>query len=268
MRIVSWNICIDKENTTGVVDCLTKLNPDIICLQEVLNSTDSDVYNKYHVKELLVDKLKEYKHEFYTPHYASLYKLYFEKYLINPIGIGFSYGGLVEEGNFILSKYTFKNTEKINLYKVYEILKSRPSRDHARIGQKVIIKTKHCDLQILNIHGLYNKDKLGNIDTENQIQNIIKTAPAPDHPTIILGDFNLLPKSNSIKMMNKVFTNLNNKYGVKTTRPVYKSNKRNEVNKNQVIDYAFTSKDINDTDFKIPNTNISDHLPLILDFTI
>lgn len=137
--------------------------------------------------------------------------------------------------------------------------------DHARSVLQAIIQIGNEKLQILNIHGIWNKDKKGDKRTIAQSEFILKKALERDFPTIIVGDFNLNPESESIKMMDEKFLNLINLYGIKSTRPIVKDGL--DVG-NSVDDYVFVNHKIKVNNFQVINTDISDHYPLILDFEI
>ncbi|MCK5025267.1 MAG: hypothetical protein KAS15_01655, partial [Nanoarchaeota archaeon] len=90
-------------------------------------------------------------------------------------------------------------------------------------------------------------------------------AKRKDIPTIIVGDFNLFPESKSIQILNKEFRNLIDEYNITTTRPDFVDSR--DVG-NNVVDYIFVNDKIKVNNFKVFNTIISDHFPLILDFDI
>jgi endonuclease/exonuclease/phosphatase family metal-dependent hydrolase len=54
-------------------------------------------------------------------------------------------------------------------------------------------------------------------------------------------------------------------FQIKTTRP--QSNELRDISRN-VVDYVFVSKDVQVKNFEVVNNDISDHLPLILDFEL
>lgn len=237
MKLISWNICIDKDNKKEVVKYLQSF-PDL-----------------------------EYGH--YTPYYGSKKKLFFEKYLQNPGSERFGFGGLVQEGNMMLSNLPIKKHNNIDIFHKYETLEEIPNRDHARVAQKTVFNDKDKKFLVITLHGIYNPNKKGNKDTLLQIQKMIETSGMiVNLPAIIVGDFNLLPNSESIQLMNKHFINLNNKFNIKTTRPLFGGDKWYKDNKNQVIDYIFVSKDVKVNNYIVPNTSISDHLPLFLEYEI
>jgi endonuclease/exonuclease/phosphatase family metal-dependent hydrolase len=114
---------------------------------------------------------------------------------------------------------------------------------------------------VLNIHGLWQSSI--KTDTEAKIEQsklILDLASRTEGRKIICGDFNLLPETESIKMLSSVFNDLIEDYSIKDTRgPLYTKDHR-------FSDYAFTDKKISVEDFTLPNSNVSDHLPLMIEF--
>lgn len=75
----------------------------------------------------------------------------------------------------------------------------------------------------------------------------------------------MLPNTESIELFNNELVNLIDKYNIKSTRPNFDDG----LDKgNMVCDYIFVNDKIKVNDFKVIESNISDHLPLILDFDI
>lgn len=75
----------------------------------------------------------------------------------------------------------------------------------------------------------------------------------------------MLPISKSIAIMNQNFHNLIEEYKIESTRPEFE----NGLNKgHHVCDYIFVSDEIKVKSFEVLNTDVSDHLPLVLDFDI
>ena len=131
-----------------------------------------------------------------------------------------------------------------------------------------IIKNNLGSFCLVNVHG---KAKPGNkFDTPvrlKQSENIIESIKDIRHPTIIGGDFNLYPNTKSVKMFEEAgYRNLIAGFGIKNTRNEISWK---EFNKKQYFaDYVFTSPDVMVKSFEVPYVEISDHLPLILEFEI
>lgn len=263
MKLVDLNICIKIDNTDKVIKFLDEINPDIIGMQEVLRPLSDTVTKQYRSKEEIDNALlSKYQYNFFGP-------LWIADKITENGGVSRDFGGLVEQGNQIKSKYEIESGENIfykgNYTYGFDSTHFR-TLDHARAGLVTKLKVEEDKLiQIINIHGIWNKDRLGDERTINQSSFLIQKALEEDLPTIILGDFNLLPESQSIKMLDKHFKNLIKEYNIKSTRPTFDDG----LDKgDMVVDYIFVNDKIKVNDFKVPNTDVSDHLPLILDFEI
>ena len=79
--------------------------------------------------------------------------------------------------------------------------------------------------------------------------------------TALLGDFNLNPSTQSIRILENELVNLILDYKIETTR----SNLYSKKTEMPIADYCFVSKDLEVKDFQVPYVEASDHLPLILE---
>jgi len=123
---------------------------------------------------------------------------------------------------------------------------------------------------IANVHGLWvkklKKTDSGKSDTaeriaqSQRINNILDKFPGSK---ILCGDFNLLPSTDSISMLEKNgMRNLIKEYRITSTRSRFFP-----ANDARFADYVFTSPQINILDFKVLKNEVSDHLPLFLEFS-
>ncbi|MBI5733439.1 MAG: hypothetical protein HY973_00650 [Candidatus Kerfeldbacteria bacterium] len=138
--------------------------------------------------------------------------------------------------------------------------------DHARavVVADIVIK-KDRVLRVLNNHGNYSKEKIDSPRSLKECQHIKQQAQLCKGPVIIAGDFNLHPNTQSIKILNKVFTNLTSKYKLESTLPI---NDGSVLQLKNVIDYIFANKQVIVKDFRVVKTSVSDHYSLILDFEL
>jgi len=135
------------------------------------------------------------------------------------------------------------------------------------LGLYVQIRFGHGDLYLCNFHGISQPgDKLDNPERLRQSEMLIEFFEGKDGPKIIGGDFNVFPESKSIQMFLKNgYKNLIKEYNIATTRNrlawgMYPDNKQYYYS-----DYVFVSPDIKINKFSVPDVEISDHLPLILE---
>ena len=125
-------------------------------------------------------------------------------------------------------------------------------------------------LWIGNIHGI---SKPGNkFDTKIRLKQsqIITDFFKDKGPVIFGGDFNLLPETKSVKEFeNLSYKNLIREFKIKATRNKLSwENLKKGEEKQYYADYVFTSPEVKVKSFEVPDVEISDHLPMILDFDI
>ncbi|MDO8496742.1 MAG: endonuclease/exonuclease/phosphatase family protein [bacterium] len=113
---------------------------------------------------------------------------------------------------------------------------------------------------IVNFHGLWDgPDKLDRPRRLEQSRKVKAFMDKYDGPTILAGDFNLWPGTESLKILENGMINLIDKYGIHSTRP-------SSFNfPNKYSDYIFVSSGIKINDFKTLPDEVSDHLALYLD---
>lgn len=92
----------------------------------------------------------------------------------------------------------------------------------------------------------------------NQAATIINTWNG-SASTVIMGDLNALPNSEAVaNFLNAGFIDISRVLGEQPTYTYYSANPDHQ------IDYIFVSPDLHFSDFEIPRTTASDHLPLVV----
>ena len=117
------------------------------------------------------------------------------------------------------------------------------------------------EFTIAHFHGLWNGK--GKTDTPDRIEQSQKAKAFLDSKhgaKIICGDFNLLPHTKSIEILEKGMVNLIKTHAIKTTRSHhYKKPEK-------FADYMIVSPEVKVKHFEVLQDPVSDHLPLLLDF--
>lgn len=132
------------------------------------------------------------------------------------------------------------------------------------------IKKGNSNLHIANVHGkTHPGHKLDTPTRIKQSKAIIDFLENKKGLKIVGGDFNLLPNTRSVKLFEQNgYSDLIKKFGIKDTRGKI----NHEIHKNKTIqyfaDYCFVSPDVKVKSFTVPDIEISDHLPLILEFEV
>ena len=259
MKLLDLNVGIKLDNTKQVLDFIKNENTNICTFQEAMNAVDESCFDIFKSKNDIV-KLEEYKYNEFAP-------LFIADGITKNNVVVRDFGGKAEQGSLIVSKYKIKehyNQFYYNDYKhEYDATHFR-EKDWCRSIQNAILEIDGKEIQIINVHGIWNKDKIGDERTINQSKFILSKI-RKDVPVIVVGDFNLLPNTESIKILNNELINLIDGYGIKSTRPNFDDGLDSG---NIICDYIFVNDKVKVNDFKVINTDISDHLPLLLDFDI
>jgi endonuclease/exonuclease/phosphatase family metal-dependent hydrolase len=220
---------------------------DIFCFQEILRdgkgkTAREEIKSAY---EDITQMLPNYVGYFceYTDH------RYYDQSFEN---LDFKYGIAC----FVRKNLDQSFIDKIDLYDPVKKWSDYSGRFAA--GTALAIKVENY--MMVNVHGLWQ----GSIkeDTEAKIEQserIIKLAEKTSGRKVICGDFNLLPQTKSIKMLSDKYNNLIQKFNILNTRSsLYTKAIR-------YSDYIFTDKNVIVNLFEVPNMDISDHLPLLLE---
>lgn len=223
---------------------------DIFCFQEIFNDLDEETptstyinhdEGNRHILREIADILTDFD-------------VYFCPVASNVYGIAI----------FLKKGFEIIASGEILLYENPNFDPTDENNDHDRKMQWVHIKNKTKDVIVMNVHGHW--DPSGKTDTPNHIEQskaiieFIKTTGSI--PKIMVGDFNLLPSTESIKMLEGHFTNLITKYNIPKTRTtLYKGDEKH-------ADYAFVSDEILVESFEALPDVVSDHVPLALGFDV
>ena len=259
MKLLDLNLGIKLDNNKDVIELINKEQFDIVAFQEVMRKKDDSVFDRYDSSNVIKANTN-FKYSYFGP-------LWYAKHHIKNNVIKRDFGGMTEQGNEILSRFPIIKADNVFYYKEYLEFSDTTNfrkEDHPRAFIDAILDVEGTKLQIINIHGCWNKDKKDDDRTILQTEKILSHIRY-DIPSIVVGDFNLLPNTKSIEMLSKDMINLIEKYDIKSTRPKFDDG----LDKgNLVCDYIFVNNKVKVNDFKVINTNISDHLPLTLDFSI
>lgn len=120
-------------------------------------------------------------------------------------------------------------------------------------------------LTLINFHGLWNgRDKNDSPDRLEQSQKIIDFIKTLSGDFILVGDFNLRPDTQSLKMLESELglKNLVEEHRVTSTRTSFYTKPE------RFADYVLTSAGVKVQDFKVLPDEVSDHSPLLLEFTL
>lgn len=262
MKLVCLNLGIRISNTQKIIDFLKEEQADIVAAQEVTRHLSDNVYETFRTKADIEAALNtDYPHTFFGPSWvADGFK--------KSDTVEQDFGGHIEQGLELLSKYPITSGTNEFYYKHFEYMQDWSNWKNEDHGRSLLITTLNVNgkpLQIINLHGIWTKDKVGDVRTELQCKYIVEASKRHNIATIIAGDFNLVPSSPSLNIINQEFRNLITEYGYSSTRPDFNDGVDTGDN---IVDYIFVNNLVSVNDFKVIKSDVSDHLPLMIDFDI
>lgn len=227
-----------------LIDFISKnQNIDVFCFQEMYHNAIEKNQNKSNGEQL--DFYNEMK--FLLPDHIG--------YFCSTVG---DYYGIA---TFVQKSLKVQASGDINIYKNSEY--NGRGANHSRKAFWVDINLNNKNLSVLNVHGLWNgKGKTDTPDRIEQSRCIRKFMDSVKGYQVICGDFNLLPDTESISILERGMQNLIKEYKVNTTRTSLYT--RAETS-GSFADYIFASPDIQIIDFKVLPDEVSDHAPLLLE---
>ncbi|MBI5044978.1 MAG: endonuclease/exonuclease/phosphatase family protein [Candidatus Levybacteria bacterium] len=215
---------------------------DIFCLQEVYHN---GIVLRPHTKDMRMDIFND-----------------IQRILKNHQGF-FSPTEDREEGLaiFIKKNILIAKLEEHFVYRWKNSVENFDASTRGRLIQVVQFVFDNNNYSVVNFHGLWNG--LGKVDSPERIKQskMIRNHIEKYMGKVILcGDFNLLPSTQSIKILQENMINLIEEFNVTSTRSgLYKKPER-------FADYILVSKDIKIKTFRVFSDEVSDHLPLYLEF--
>jgi len=267
MRLLSLNTALFETNNDLLSRFLSKQNLDILCLQEVSEKVDSSVNSDFISKSYIDKATKSLKYSFFGPTW--MIKDFHQKNFHQKMSFDFDFGGFLKAGNYLKTKFRIIKKSHVFVQKNTQIKVTDWSswpKNQSKAVQVVDLELPNLKkLRIINYHGIWTKEKVGNDETARACRKILGLAKEVNYSTIIVGDFNLFPDTPSMRVFYNDFISLVDRHNISTTRP--KHNELSNLERN-IVDYILVSKDIKVNSFAVLDSNVSDHLPLILDFEI
>ncbi|MBI2196313.1 hypothetical protein HYU45_01735 [Candidatus Daviesbacteria bacterium] len=163
---------------------------------------------------------------------------------------------------FINKKFPVRSYSDLFVYGKKDSFNPKDLNSLPRNIQYINFLLGNKEFTICNIHGIWVKGGKG--DTPSRIQQskqIRKLLETRDGGKILCGDFNLGLDTESIKILDSSMINLIKKYNIETTRSKF------YPRSDKFADYTFISPDVKVTNFQVPDIEVSDHLPMILEFS-
>lgn len=227
---------------------------DIFCFQEVLD-TSTDTKTTHEQRANIYDELIAALPNFWS-FFAPAQKGWdYEGKVDFPIELGLAI--------FVRKEIKIKSNGGIFVYKRRDEhkLEDKWKDSFPRNLQYINFEREGKELWVGNFHGLWWPDTSDTKDRIKQSEQINKFFAGKNGEKILAGDLNLTPESKSLKILEKDMRNLIKDFVIKSTRSSL-FDKADEI-----VDYVLVTKGIKVKSFEAPLVAVSDHLPLILEFS-
>ncbi len=232
VKVVSWNIW-GGQHLPEILDFLSELKPEIICLQEVIQDLDG----RNNTAEAIARHLG-YKSSYFTPTYEIDAGKFYKK--LEP--------RVVSMGNAIVSKNAIQDV------KLYSLSEERP-----RFLLEALIPANGQMLHVFSTHLLHTHQKPSGLQ-EFQAKRIAEIIPK-EH-ALLGADLNATPQSTVVKTLKQVMVSTDSAFA--PTWSVYPEGCPvcNPQAIDTRLDYLFVTKDLKFHSFEVHQSKGSDHLPI------
>lgn len=225
---------------------------DIFCFQEMYSSPEKRIIARGMYSQLL-EELTSILNDF-QPFYSPQLK---NRDIENDTDFELSTGLTT----FIRKSIIVKEWGEIDIYRSgYKLIDGNYQTIPKNL-QYFVVSNNRRKYLIGNFHGIwYPHDKLDTEDRLEQskiIRNFLQKRP---EKIVLCGDYNLLPDTKSMLILDKDLRNLIKLHAVKKTRSELHTGTA------KITDYILVSSEVEVKDFKVINTTVSDHLPLYIEF--
>lgn len=136
-----------------------------------------------------------------------------------------------------------------------------------RTTRRLQLTSLRCEsgvLQVANFHGMSRPgSKLDSEERIEQSRAIRRVMDPHSGPSVVMGDFNLLPETESVRILEYGRRNLITQFQIATTRSrlnPYYGTPQEQPHAN----YAFATPDLQIEAFSVPDLEVSDHLPMLM----
>ncbi len=245
LKILSLNLFEGGILWDNIVTFLHKEQPDILCLQEVIDGS-ADQPTHFQSITRLKKVLPDF-HYFFSP----------ELYEVSSKGEG-------DIGNAIFSRFPLSNQQTIFLNGKYQKV-NRPedkedfSTDPKNL-QSCLVTVAEKSIHVLNLHGIWGLDGGDNPDRLEMSEKIIGVI-RDKLSLVLMGDFNVRPDTQTIRNIEKHLVNV---FKDELTTSFNMRHKTNPGYATAVVDMFFATSDLTIVSHCCPDDDVSDHKPLVV----
>ncbi len=231
IKVLSWNIWFGN-HYHDIVEHLKNVEADIIALQEVIQ----DVDGKHNTAENIAKELG------YHWKYEESMQLQLN-------------GKTVSWGNAILSKHKLLSTE----------LHELSTGENRRTALEVKIEIEGKEISVTSTQLTHTHQQPSDLQ-DAQVKKLFESLPTTT--AMVMGDFNALPESNTIKYMSERLQNTDSQLDPTWCMYIDGCNICKIDQLTHRLDYIFTTKEFRVHSFQTDYSKGSDHLPIAVSLEI
>ena len=221
------------------------LDTDIFCLQEVRNGSYPAGISIPGERENLFEEIGRVLIDF-TGYFT-------------PVAVGVGIAMFVRRG---IKAAKVESREILSSIELEHIRMENGNRYYARFLQSAYLE--EAGVIVHNFHGLPGMGKKDTPERKIQTDRLLSILDGAGKSQIIVGDFNLAMDTEAVARLSYGLKNLVREGNFKTTRNRY----YDKWETSPFADYAFVSSGIGINHFSVLPDEVSDHLPLSLDFSV
>lgn len=229
IRVCSWNIWGGKY-LPQVIDFLRRESFDVIALQEVEETGDGGQSAQA---------------------------------IAEALGYSYAYVRSMEYADE--GKRTYRGNAIVSRFPIEQNMPLRLSSESSRTAIRADISVQGGIIHVASVHLIHAREQPSPIQ-EAQVSNLVRLVP--NERTVVMGDFNALPESGTVARMTEAFRHTD-AHGLPSWC-LYPDGSRVAL-PDQVrwkLDYVFVTRDIAYRDFRVWQTDGSDHLPVSVVLTL
>jgi len=248
IKFVTLNIWWGGELFDNAIEFLKRENPDILSIQEAITGVGTEVPKKFKTINQIRSEFS-YKYYSFAPAFNKQTKY-----------------GVIEVGNVIFSRFPIVFSQTVFFDIPYGTWPKIKNEDFTNVPRNIIhakIDVNSSLLNIFNVHGIWGINGNDN-DRRLSMGEKIVTLVKDKENTILSGDFNISPNTKTIAGIKKYLISV---LKDELTTSFNKKRKSDIKYHTAVADMIFVSKEIKITNHYCPQVDVSDHLPLVTNFS-
>lgn len=249
LKIVSLNVWNGGRLFPAMRDFLLAQQADIYFLQEVYNGQGEGIAERFRTASVL--------QQVFPKHQAFFAPVYIDTRAVE---------GEIEEGNLILSRWPIRERENIFIDVPLGKFDQDRTTDFSHFPsplQRAVIEVEGKSVTLMNIHGPVNLD--GTADTPRRLHLRDHILERVTEYSIVGGDFNMQPATQTIAgIETKLRAALPHDRGT-SFNVARKDLERFPGYATAVVDMLFVSEAMRVVKAEMPQVDVSDHFPMVVE---